>query len=135
MMKFELEIQNISFVNPYHPGFFGQSIAGGVECARRSFWDILSLFFITNQPNKVSNESWHLYIPVESLNTILSCIVLPWGGTEVDYFTAEIFSIIFENWSFFVLHGQYVHQMKAGNILHSNLTLKNGICFEKNCEK
>ena len=40
-------------------------------------------------------------------------------------------------WKFiiFVLHGQYVYQMKAGNILHSNLTWKNRICYEKICVK
>ena len=78
---------HLQMFNPNEPGLFGPSRSrGGVECARRSFWAISSLFFITNQPNKVSNESWHLYLPVESLNTILSCTVLPWDGTEVDYF-------------------------------------------------
>ena len=36
-------------------------------------------------------------------------------------------------WKFIIfdLHGQYVHQMKAGNILNANLTQKNTIWFEK----
>ena len=66
-----------NFLNPNQSGRFGRSIErGGVECARRSFRAISSLFFIRNQPNMVSNESWHLYLPLEPLNTILSCIVL-----------------------------------------------------------
>ena len=35
----------------------------------------------------------------------------------------------------FDLHGQYVHQMKAENILNSNLTSKNTICFKKYFKK
>ena len=65
-------------LNPNQSGRFGQSIerGGGVECAHRPFRAITPLFFIRNQPNMVSNESWHLYLPLEPLNTFLSCIVL-----------------------------------------------------------
>ena len=40
-------------------------------------------------------------------------------------------------WKFtiFYLNGQYVHQMKAENILNSDLTQKNTICCEKICKK
>ena len=63
--------------NPNQTGLFGLSIdRGGVECARRTFRAISASFFIRNQPNMVSNESWHLYLPLEPLNTILSCIVV-----------------------------------------------------------
>ena len=36
----------------------------------------IALIFHPNQPNIISNESWHLYLPIEPLSTILSCIVL-----------------------------------------------------------
>ena len=52
----------------------------------------------------VSNESWHLYLHVESLNTIVSCIVLPYGGSELAYFARgnlpAFGTTIFENSSF-----------------------------------
>ena len=40
-------------------------------------------------------------------------------------------------WKFIIfdLHRQYVHQMKAENILNSNLTSKNTICYEKYFKK
>ena len=62
-------------LNPNQGGLFGRS-KGGVECARRTFRAISASFFIQINPNTISNESWHLYLPVESLNIILSCIVL-----------------------------------------------------------
>ena len=107
---------------------------GGVECARRSFSAILSLFFITNEPNKVSNESWHLYLPVESLNTILSCIVLPWGGTEVDYFDRGNFRHNF--WKFVIFRPTWTICISNESWKHSTFKfdIKNRICFEKICE-
>ena len=73
-----------SSLNPNQGGIFGRSIGwGGVESAHGSFRAISSSFSHPNQPNMISNESWHLYLPLESLNSILSCIVLPQGGTEV----------------------------------------------------
>ena len=43
-------------------------------------------------------------------------------------------STTFENSSIFVLHGQYAYQMKAENILHSNLrgksTIENDFCCD-----
>ena len=64
-------------------GFSVHLKGGGVDYAPRTFRAISSPFFIQINPNTISNESWHLYLPVESLNIILSCIVLPQGGAEV----------------------------------------------------
>ena len=117
-----------------NPGFLVHLDPGGVECARRSSWAISSLFFITNQPNKVSNESWHLYIPVESLNTILSCIVLLWGGTEVDFFYRGNFQRNF--WKFVIFRPTWTICISNESWKHSTFKfdIKNRICFEKICE-
>ena len=117
-----------------NPGFLVHLDPGGVECARRSFWAILSLFFITNQPNKVSNESWHLYLPVESLNTILSCTVLPWDGTEVDYFDRGNFLHNF--WKFVIFRPTWTICISNESWKHSTFKfdIKNRICFEKICK-
>ena len=65
-------------VNPNQGGIFGRSIEwGGVESAHGSFWAISSSFSHPNQPNMISNESLHLYLTLESLNSILSCKILP----------------------------------------------------------
>ena len=50
---------------------------GGAESARSGFRAPVWLISMQISPNTISNESWHLYLPVESLNIALSCIVLP----------------------------------------------------------
>ena len=47
-----------------------------------------------------------IYTYVESLNTILSCMVLPWGGAEVSYFDRGNFSAFCS--TIFDLNGQYI---------------------------
>ena len=65
-------------LNPNQGGLFGSSKGwGGVESAHGTFRAICASFHHPNQPNMVSNESWHLYLTLESLNTIPSCIVFP----------------------------------------------------------
>ena len=92
-------------LNPKRAGIFWRSKSrGGVESTHHGFRaPVLSISMQIN-PNTISNESWHLYLHVESLNTILSCIVLPWGGVEVAYFDHGKFpafgTMIFENLSF-----------------------------------
>ena len=56
-------------------GFLVRPKPGGVESKLNSFWSITSPFFHPNQPNMVSNESWHLYLSVECLITSLCWIV------------------------------------------------------------
>ena len=50
---------------------------GGTESARGGFRAPVWSISMQTIHKRVSNESWHLYLHVESLNTILSCIVLP----------------------------------------------------------
>ena len=47
---------------------------GGIKTS--PFLGGYGLIFYPNESNMVSNESWHLYLPLEPLNTFLSCIVL-----------------------------------------------------------
>ena len=42
----------------------------GVESYRRTFGASTSIFSPANHPNMVSNENWHLYLPIKSLKTI-----------------------------------------------------------------
>ena len=91
--------------NPKRAGIFWLSKSRGwVESARSSFRAPVLLISMQINPNTISNESWHLYMPVESLNIILSCIVLPQRGAEVAYFDRGNFlafgTTIFENSSF-----------------------------------
>ena len=39
--------------------------------------------YYKSHPQMVSNESWHLYTPIESLKTILSSVVFPQDAVEV----------------------------------------------------
>ena len=62
-----------STLNPNQHGLFGLSIAqggGGGKCPPR-FLGGYGLIFHPNESNMVSNESWDLYQPKESLNTLL----------------------------------------------------------------
>ena len=59
---------------------------------------------------------------------------VPWPWSSLVW-AQKFFSFRHENfWKFIIfdLHRQYVHQMKAENILNSNLTSKNTICYKKN---
>jgi len=67
-----------STVNPNQGGRFDRSIGGRGD--RKCTLDFLSYYILilhSNQPNIISNESWHLHLPVECLKTILCCLVLP----------------------------------------------------------
>ena len=58
---------------------------------------------------------------------------VPWPWSSLVW-ARKFFSFRHENfWKFIIfdLHRQYVHQMKAENILNSNLTSKNTICYKK----
>ena len=97
----------IQYFNPKQAGIFGRSKGrggGGAESAHGFFPAPVLLISMQINPNTISNESWHLYLPVESLNITLSWIVLPWGGAEVAYFDRgnilAFSTTIFENSSF-----------------------------------
>ena len=58
---------------------------------------------------------------------------VPWPWSSLVW-ARKFFSFRHENfWKFIIfdLHRQYVHQMKAENILNSNLTSKNTICYKE----
>ena len=58
---------------------------------------------------------------------------VPWPWSSLVW-ARKFFSFRHENfWKFIIfdLRRQYVHQMKAENILNSNLTSKNTICYKK----
>ena len=89
-------------LNPKRAGIFGLSKSWrGTESAHGCFRAPVWLNSGQISPNTISNESWHLYLPLESLNTILSCIVLSQGGAEVAYFdrgnSLTFGTAIFEN--------------------------------------
>ena len=90
---------------------------GGFETKR--FLIYSNAIFYSNQPNIVSNDRVGLYLPVETLKLFLCVILCPQGGAEVTKSNRE--KIIGEK-SDLHQYRQYVHQMKAENILNSNLT-------------
>ena len=59
---------------------------------------------------------------------------VPWPWSSLVW-ARKFFSFRHENFRKFIVfdpHRQYVHQIKAENILNSNLTSKNTICYKKN---
>ena len=73
-------------INPNQHGLFGLSIARGGEGGGKCppwFLGGYGLIFHPNESNMVSNESWHLYPPIEYLKTILCLVVFPYHGPEV----------------------------------------------------
>ena len=67
-----------SFCKKLNPKKHG---GGGIKTTR--FLGCYSLIFHPNESNMVSNESWHLYPPIEYLKTILCLVVFPYHGPEV----------------------------------------------------
>ena len=66
------------------PGYFWSSkTGGGVESTPPWFFCSCNANFHSNHRQMVSNESWHLYTPLESLKTILSSVVFLQDAVEV----------------------------------------------------
>ena len=65
-------------INPKQAGTFGLSMGrGGAESAHRCLRAPVLLISMQINPNTIPNDSWHLYLSVETLNITLSCIILP----------------------------------------------------------
>ena len=77
--KLSFSISSFQNINPKRAGIFGRSKSqgGGAESPHSSFHAPVLIISMQINPNTISNESWHLYLSVETLNIILSCIVLP----------------------------------------------------------
>ena len=113
-------------------------MGGGGMCPQ-DFSSYFSLIFHPNQPKH------HLKWKLASLSACrvfehhskLHSFVVRWRRSSL-LWPRKFSSFRYHNfWKFviFDLHGQYVHQMKAENILNSYLTSKNTICFEKFAKK
>ena len=59
-------------LNPNQGGLSGRSIEwGGVESARKTFEASKAQIFTQISPNMVSNETWYLCTPIETLSNFI----------------------------------------------------------------
>ena len=122
-------------LNPNQHGLCGRSIA-------RGGWNQDNAVFGLLRPHFSPKSTKHgLKWELECLSTyrisenhpMFCSFSVPWPWSSLVW-ARKFFSFRHENfWKFIIfdLHRQYVHQMKAENILNSNLTSKNTICYKK----
>ena len=126
-------------INPNQDGLFGPSKGwGGGLCPPRLF-ELFQPHFSsksTKQGHKwklASLSTCRVFEHHPKLDSLAvrwrrNSLLWPWKFPDFRYYNFWIFVN-------FDLHGQYVHQMKAENILKSNLTWKNTIYYKKFCKK
>ena len=107
------------------------------KSAQKAFRNSTAKFFTKISPIMVSNETLHLFIPIETLKRTRFCsfvvglhlVQLLWLW-KISSFGTEIF----KNSQFFYLYGQYIHEIKVKNILNSILRRKSTIVFNFFCK-
>ena len=119
---FHLHINNSLPINPKRCGLFGLlDMRGGADSTHFGKTYCYSSKFHFRATNRVSYESWGLYLKFDTLLRLLRLKLRPREVAEVARFQA------IKNWSkilksaIFELHKHYIPQKKAENNCHSDL--------------